>query len=55
MYLSQLIANEFRQFKEFNVEFKNGKDVLKYATETKEQSITNALKEHFFSHPLAKL
>lgn len=48
------LINDYKP-KKFNVEFKNGKDVLKYATETKEQSITNALKEHFFSHPLAKL
>lgn len=48
------LINDYKP-KRFNVEFKNGKDVLKYATETKEQSITNALKEHFFSHPLAKL
>ena len=37
------------------ISWRAGKDILTLATEGKEKAIADALKKHFFHHPLAKM
>lgn len=41
------------EIKKYNINWKNGKDILKYAREIKSTSMVDTLKQHYAKHPLS--
>jgi len=49
----EYLAEEKKKRIKFPIAWKDGDDVLDLARKGKEKAITDALKQHFFKHPLA--